>query len=103
MRQAGIRVPGEAEWLMAPGRPTLYLHVNALKSPPGIYAICIKLHLFQTARLTRDTTVISPVITWSATETIGPISAERLSQVRNAAPDLVNQFINAYRTANPKR
>ena len=104
LRQAGIRVLGENEALAAPGSPYLYLHVNTAKPQGGdIYAISIYLGLAQGVRLTRNPAIASMGTTWRARGTIGTAPANRLHQVRDAVRDNVDEFINAYLAANPKK
>ncbi len=42
-------------------------------------------------------------MTWSATTKIGFAGIKRLSVIRDLANDMVDEFINAYLAANPKK
>jgi hypothetical protein len=41
--------------------------------------------------------------TWESTSYIGTVGAEKLSSIRGNVKDQVDQFINAYLAANPKK
>lgn len=64
--------------------------------PPYLYLI--KIELRQKVVLTRDPTVDLTMATWSA-DTFGIRRLNRLTQVID---ELTNQFIQAYRSSNPK-
>ncbi len=103
LRQAGIRVLSENELISAPGFPTLYLQVTAIRHEMGLYAYCIKLEVQQVVRLLRDPSITSAATTWEARGEIGVVGKQNLSTVREYVRDQVDQFINAYLAANPKR
>ena len=104
LRQAGIRVLTEAERAVAPGSPFLYLRVATMKSDGvGLYAVDIDLELNQEVRLTRNPAITSLARTWSAGGWVGIIGSRNLSRVRDTVRDAVDQFLNDYLAANPKR
>ncbi len=103
LRLAGIRVLTEAESLAMPDNALLYLNVTTLKRG-GRYSYTINLTLSQRVRLERDLSIQRvPGTTWIATGTIGTVGVNKLGTVRKAVRDMVDQFINAYLAANPKR
>lgn len=85
-----------------PSGPTLYLHVGTLRSG-GVYAYSTLLELKQRVQLLTDPTITAWVPTWRATSHIGIVGSGDLSSVREMVRDMVDQFINAYLAANPKR
>ena len=104
LRQAAIRVLTEAERAVAPGSPFLYLRVATMKSDGvGLYAVDIDLELTQEVRLTRNPAIISLATTWSAPGWVVIIGSRNLSKVRETVRDVVDQFLNDYLAANPKR
>ncbi len=104
LQQAGIRVLTEAEWRAAPGKPTLELEINTLKPQTKTYLFSITLDLAQEVRLERDTNLSSHASTWSATPRLGAALAAHLPRaVRRHVQEMVDQFVNAYLAANPKR
>lgn len=105
LQQGGIRVLTETERLRMPGSPVLYLRAKTFTHGEieGLYAYCIDLELGQTVRLSRDPTVSSWPPTWRSPGALGVAGARNLASVRNAVQDMVDQFINAYLAANPKR
>jgi hypothetical protein len=79
----------------------LYLNVAALHSKLGESdSYAITLELSQPASLLRDPTILVPLaVTWDA-RTIGRGSVAR---VRERVKDHVDQFINVWLSANPKK
>ena len=103
LRQAGIRVLTSDERLAAPGMPYLYLRVGTIKDEEGLYAYDIDLELKQEVRLTRNPALSLMATTWRVAGWVGTIGSRNLSKVRERVRDTVDQFINAYLAANPKR
>ena len=104
LRQAGVTVLTHDQWLRTTGKPWLYLNVNVHKEPSwGGYVYGIKLHLIQEVTLTRAPRTIIDAATWEAVGSVGIAGQARLSHIRDAAKDMVDQFINAYLAANPKK
>jgi len=103
LRQAGIRVLTSGERLVAPGNPYLYLRVGTIKNEMGLYAFDTDLELRQEVRLTRNPAITSLAATWSARGRIGSIGSRNLPSVRDSVRDQVDEFLNAYLAANPKR
>ena len=99
LRLAGIKVLAKKEWFDEPGAPFLYLNVNPLHDQQGEHAAySIDLALKQEVCLVRNPgrCVLAP--TWS----VGAVGRGDLQHVRDSAKDLVDQFINAWLSVNPK-
>ena len=106
LRQAGIRVLTQTEALGALVKsdvPGLHLAVGTRPLEKGNYAFGIQLELLQTVLLERDRNIISVAPTWEAPIMFGTIGAKNLPKLREYVRDMVDQFINAYLAANPKR
>jgi len=103
LRQTGIRVLSVIEWAEVPPTPSLTLRVTALRNEAGSYAVSVALDLVQDVRLVRDPTITAPTATWQATGTLATHGARMLPEVREGVCDLVDQFLNDYMAANPKR
>lgn len=103
LRMAGIKVLSKEEAVDAPGRPFLYVHVNAFKAKSwGAYVYSTRVELHQDVYLVRtapDFTKYS-VCTWSISY-VGGITPE-LGDIRASVKDTVDIFINAYLSVNPK-
>lgn len=103
LRQAGIRVLTETEWVVAPGAPYLYLRVATVRAGElSLYAVAILLHFHQDVLLARTPTRALSAPTWR-TAWVGAVGTKEFSWVRENVRDKVDEFINAYLAANPKR
>jgi hypothetical protein len=103
LRQAGIRVLTREEVFAVPGTAALYLNVNTLRHRTGLYAYCIELELKQGVTLIRNLAITTLGATWQAPGFLGTVGADRLHTVRDDVRDQVDQFLNAYLAANPKK
>jgi hypothetical protein len=105
LRQAGIRdgLPGDKNL----GWGMLYVNVNALNLRKGglrsaVYTFSVIVQLSQLVTLSRDPKITSLAVTWNDAA-IGSADARELSTaIRRAVRDKVDEFINAYRVANPR-
>ena len=98
-RMAGIKVLSKEERSATPGNPYLYVAVSTLaKDPGGIDPYWIRLEFNQDVRLSRDASVFLPAATWAVSGT----GNGDVQDARNSAKDLVDQFINAWLSVNPK-
>lgn len=104
---AGIKVLSKEEWAKTQGGPVCYVDVSIVKDVGltdvlnfDLYAFEVSVELHQDVALVRDMAVkvLSP--TWSASY-VG--FTNRLPRIRTKVTELVERFINAYRTANPKQ
>ena len=102
LRMAGIKVLSKEESFDAPGRPWLYVNVNAFKAEDiGAYVYHVLVELNQDVYLARrppDFTKYK-TSTWSVSY-LGIKS--KLGDIRASVKDLVDMFINAYLSVNPK-
>jgi hypothetical protein len=104
LRAAGIKViPTQDELLKEPGNPLLYVYV-VTRYEPGLkgFVIHCQVELRQLVQLERAPTLFDVSATWSkAGMTL--IGEESAQNIRGFVKDLVDKFINAYLTANPKK
>ncbi len=103
LRQAGITVLTQQEWLSTAAAPYLYVNVQAIKNRANVYAFSADVELRQRVTLVRNPGMSILATTWSATGIIGTVGSQKLGAVREDVRDLTDQFINAYLAANPKR
>lgn len=102
LRKAGIRVLSETERDETPGRPFLYVTVNARKArSTPLYAFSIHVALAQRVLLERDPQISSLAETWSISST-GIVGESHLRELtRSEIADRVDAFLNAYLAVNP--
>ena len=102
LRLAGIKVLTIEESVNEPGSPWLYVNANVgLSNNFVFYSIFVELK--QSARLTRDASIMSHNATTWHTATTGFGGNSRVREIRNVIKDLVDEFINAYLSVNPKK
>ena len=100
LRVAGIRVLTQEELDNDPAYPYLYIQPTILLRG-GAYACSVQLH--QRVLVVRSHALEVVASTWSAGGAgVAPMN-EVPERVRGALKDLVDEFINAYLSANPKK
>ena len=99
LRMAGIKVLPEEAVQKNPGAPVLYLNVDALKCSFG-YVYNIGLYLIEPATLERRPVKASAMFL-RVPEQLG--IAARLSEIREAVGDVVDEFVRVWKAANPKK
>ncbi len=93
----GLNVLDPEEATKTPGRPWLAVYPN-IQITDGVYVYATMLNLYQDVSLVRnDKRSIAP--TWS-TASYG--TAQKLANVRRTIKDIVDSFINAWLSVNPK-
>jgi hypothetical protein len=99
LRMAGIKVLSEEEAESKPDAPCLYLYVDALKCSLG-YVYTLRLSLMEPVKLTRNNIKASAAVLRIPDE-LGITS--HLPEIRDAAGDFLEEFIKAWKAANPKK
>ena len=99
LRMGGIKVLSEEESEKNPDAPYLYLYVDALKCSLG-YVYKIRLSLMEPVKLIRNNAKVSATVLRIPDE-LGITS--NLSEIRDAAVDFVDEFVKAWKAANPKK
>jgi hypothetical protein len=95
LRKAGIMVSGSAA-------ESLYINVNLIKSPQGLYTYSILVMVRQSTRLLRNPAIMSFATTWWRGSD-GLVGSTNLRKVRDILADLVDEFCNTYLEQNPKK
>lgn len=102
LRLARIKVLTEKEWLEELGNPSLYISVIGMKSEFGLYACSMVIELHQKVSLSRyPAIVVLGAITWHR-GSIGVCREYKVDEIRDGVKDIVDKFINAYLSVNPK-
>ena len=102
LRLAGIRVLTREERDSVVGKPWLYVHVNVLLNQLlGLTVYHISVELYQSVSLDTDAVASGGAATWGIATT-GTHALSDLSRVHHKVRDLVDEFINAYLSANPR-
>lgn len=102
--QAGIQVLNEEERIKEPGKPYLYININAYSwREEVIYGFALKVDLNQLVLLDRDPKTGCFGTTWFS-GSAGIIGANKLKNViRTELDDTIAKFINDYLAVNPKK
>lgn len=99
LRMGGMKVLSEEEAEKKPDAPLLYLHVDALKCSLG-YVYKVRLALMEPIRLVRNHVKTTATVLRIPDE-LGITS--NLSEIRDAAGDVVDEFVKAWKAANSKK
>ena len=100
LQKAGIKVLSERENQMTPGRPAIYLNMNILKYRHfPVYVYKNSVELVQDVYLVRARNIKMGAVTWSISTTG---LAPKLEDIRTSMEDLMDNFIKAYLSVNPK-
>jgi hypothetical protein len=106
LRKAGIRVLTEREWSEVPGTPMLVVNVVSFRvdTPKGetteIVTCSINVQLWE--QVTRANGYETAATVWE-TGTSGVVGIARIERIRESIGDAIDEFINAYLAANPKK
>ncbi len=100
LEMAGVKVLSETENQMTPGRPYIYVHSNISKYRYLLgYIYTNRVELVQDVFLVRALNIKTGSVTWSISTTgIAP----NLEDIRTSMENLVDYFIEAYLSVNPK-
>jgi hypothetical protein len=97
LRLAGIRVVTAEEDLKVPGMPTLYVNPQVLSNSK---AMSISIALDQNVVLDRNGQRQVGIKTWE----VGAVGVNPSAEgIRSEIKDLVDQFLNAWLSVNPKK
>ena|SRR5665213_693769 len=103
LRLAGIAIVSDEESADIPGAPYLYVNLLAIGKVPGTISYTILLSLEQAATMERNPKIRAvAAVTWSTASIATVGSAKAAEEVRNDLEELIDQFINAYLSVNPK-
>jgi hypothetical protein len=101
LRKAGIRVLTEKEMDETPGKPNLYVNVNAVpKSGSTLCAYSIKVQLKKNVAIESGFKI--PGVIWHAQDYVETVKICNITRIRNLVGDRIDQFINDYLAANPE-
>ncbi len=103
LKMAGIKVLTKEESLKTPGEPYLYISINLnmAKTESDVYPYGIDLLLIQKVSLVRDPNQTAYAVTWS-TGGVGSIAKPIVNQLENNVEDILDVFVKAYLSENPK-
>jgi len=109
LRQVGVRLLGPEEQLKRLRRPGLSIQVTTARLDTDEHIYSVRVELVQWVALLDDPTLLVtaaipvPATTWSAPSVLGITPAETLKRdVEAALGPMVEQFIDAFRKANPR-
>jgi hypothetical protein len=98
LRLAGIKVLTKRELKKEKGQPIFYIYINGIKGPKNILIYEVGVRLMQDASLVRKPNLTFLAPTWE----IGIVGFGEIKNIQTDTKDMVDQFINAYLSVNPK-
>ena len=103
LRKAGIKLLTKEESAKTAGEPYLYININlnTAATESDIYPYSIDIVLIQKVSLLRDSKITTYAVTWSAGG-VGSIGKQIVGQLRDNVKEIVDIFIKAYQSENPK-
>ncbi|HSB04593.1 MAG TPA: hypothetical protein VLK23_05310 [Thermodesulfobacteriota bacterium] len=104
LRAGGMRVLTQEEALKIPGEPYLYVNLNVNFSKDGeeVCSYSIDIALIQNVNLVRNPKQTTYAVTWS-TGGVGLIKKKSLGQLKESIEDVVDIFVRAFFSVNPKK
>jgi len=104
LRAGGMKVLTQEEAVKIPGEPYLYvnLNINFSKEEEEVCSYSIDIALIQNVNLVRNPKQTTYAITWS-TGGVGLIGKKSLSQLKESVEDVVDIFMKAFFSVNPKK
>lgn len=99
---ANLRYVSDEEVRSSADLPFLYMHINTLELANGLIPFSIQLRLYQPVTLPFNRNLQTSASTWE-TGMVGIVSHDQISLIREAAAELVEEFIQDYRLANSRR
>jgi hypothetical protein len=100
--KSGIKVLSQEEWLKTKGRPVLYVNINSHEYEKYSYAFDIRVELAQIVAMEINPAIKLLTGTWSNNVT-GAVNIGNMHTLGEKVTYLVDGFINAYYTVNPKK
>ncbi|PWN05787.1 hypothetical protein [Rhodohalobacter mucosus] len=98
--ESGIRYVSDEEVRSSADIPFLYMHINTMQLENGLVPFSIQLRLYQPVKLSLNRDLQTSASTWE-NGMVGIVSYDRLATINRAADDLLQDFIDDYKRANP--
>jgi len=102
LRFAGVKVDNDVNEFIGLSISFAQAGRKALSVKKGPFSLTIGLGVYQVAVLTRDMTTKTVVETWGIEKTSSSSARGLDHDVSNAVDDLVDQFVKAYLSVNPR-
>jgi len=99
LRKSGVKVLTDKEWVTTLGMPSLMVNLNAF-TYLNLCVYSIQVSLFEAVTLARGEQTFAS--TWEANY-IAMVGTKSIRTVRDNIGDKVDEFINDYLAANPKK
>ena len=103
LKKAGIRILDRPEALALRGKPFLHVQIVGAKLPDQpVYSFLVIAALVQRVVLERDPSATGFARTWMGSNFNASGERELKPQIKASVAHVADQFIKAYRSANPK-
>lgn len=100
--EADIRFVDDEEVRSSADIPFLHLHINAMEMENGLIPFSISLKLYQPVKLSLNRDLQTSASTWE-TGVVGLVSYDMLDTISDVSANMIEEFIDDYRRANPGR
>lgn len=97
--EAGLRFVSDEEVESSADIPFLYMHINTMQLDNGLIPFSIQLQLFQPVKLSLNRDLQTSASTWDS-GMVGIVSLDQLPVIKQAANNLIAEFIDDYHRAN---
>ncbi|HBE44329.1 MAG TPA: hypothetical protein DDW17_02455 [Deltaproteobacteria bacterium] len=102
LKGAGIEILSRDRWLKTTGRPMLYVNINTHEYEKYWYSYTISIDLQQIVMLETNPEVKTFATTWSI-EMTGIANIGTLGHICSNVATLIDRFIEAHKSVNPKK
>lgn len=106
LREAGVQVLTEQEWLKTPDRPCLSIYLRTYRYPGSaneggvLTAFSVEVRFFQAVSVPRNPAIRVMAPTWSLEPALGVTREKNLGLIQDFVTQFVGRFVNDYASVN---
>lgn len=99
LKEAALPVVREEKLRKDDSIPLVFMHINIMDAGRGLVPYSISIRFYQPVKLVLNRDIQTPASTWE-TGLVGIVSYDSMNEIRNAAVDLLQDFIDDYNQVN---